>query len=115
MDDKRLLRVWGDVISGEFMKLVGEHKAKKGLIRMEIEEEHGIVKNVVISGDFFIYPEDIIEELEKHLVGKRLESLEATIEDFFSVRHDVEMPYLNVEDFKIALRKALEECKWEGN
>ncbi|ASJ16372.1 lipoate--protein ligase [Thermococcus chitonophagus] len=93
------------------MKLIGEHKAKKGLIRVEIDEDHGVAKSITITGDFFIYPESVVEDLETYLIGKKIEQLESAIEDFFSLRHDVEMPYLNVEDFKIAVRKALEEYK----
>jgi len=89
------------------MKRIGEHKAKKGLIRFEIDEEKGIAEDVKITGDFFVYPEEIIGELENALKGKRLEELEKAIEDFFAVRLDIEMPYINVEDFKIALKNAL--------
>ncbi|RLF79597.1 lipoate--protein ligase family protein [Thermococci archaeon] len=93
------------------MKKIGEHKAKKGLIRFEIEEEDNVAMNVKITGDFFIYPEETITELEDALRGKKLEELENAIEDFFAVRLDVEMPYINVEDFKIALKNALSEEK----
>jgi len=89
------------------MKRIGEHKAKKGLIRFEIEEEKGIAKDVKITGDFFIYPEEVIGELENVLKGKRLEELEKAMEDFFVVRLDIEMPYITVEDFKVALKNAL--------
>ena len=89
------------------MKRIGEHKAKKGLIRFEIDEEKGIAEDVKITGDFFVYPEEVIGELENALKGKRLEELEKAIEDFFAVRLDIEMPYINVEDFKIALKNAL--------
>ncbi|USS41790.1 lipoate--protein ligase family protein [Thermococcus aggregans] len=89
------------------MKRIGEHKAKKGLIRFEIEDEDGIAKDVKITGDFFVYPEETIGELENALKGKRLEELEKAIEEFFAVRLDVEMPYINVEDFKVALKNAL--------
>ncbi|HII60598.1 lipoate protein ligase C-terminal domain-containing protein [Pyrococcus horikoshii] len=93
------------------MRLVGEHKAKKGLIRVEIEEENGIAKDVKISGDFFIYPEDIVNDLEKALRGGEISKLEEKVEEFFSGRDDVEMPYLSVEDFKMAIRKALVKQK----
>lgn len=88
---------------------VGEHKAKKGLIRFEIEEENRTAKSVRISGDFFIYPEETISELEKELEGKKLDELEKAVDEFFALRLDVEMPYINVEDFKIALKNALGE------
>ncbi len=88
---------------------MGEHKARKGLIRIELDEENGIVKDVKITGDFFIHPENTIEELENRLRHHRIEELESLIDDFFALRMDVEMPYINVEDFKIALKKALSD------
>ncbi|MDK2869452.1 MAG: lipoate---protein ligase [Pyrococcus sp.] len=93
------------------MKLIGEHKARKGLIRIEIEEEDGIARKVLITGDFFVYPEEAIFQLENEMEGKPVSELEGIIEDFFSRRHDVETPYVNVEDFKLALKKALEGKK----
>ncbi|NJE60956.1 lipoate protein ligase C-terminal domain-containing protein [Thermococcus sp. 21S7] len=86
---------------------VGEHKAKKGLIRIEFDERDGIAEHVKITGDFFMHPEETVQELEKTLEGHRLEELENLIDEFFAVRMDVEMPYVNVEDFKIALKNAL--------
>ncbi|ANF23214.1 lipoate protein ligase C-terminal domain-containing protein [Thermococcus piezophilus] len=88
---------------------VGEHKARKGLIRVEIDEENGIAENVKITGDFFIHPEETIGELEKELKGHKLEELEHVIDEFFAMRMDIEMPYVNVEDFKIAIKNALKD------
>jgi lipoate-protein ligase A len=88
---------------------VGEHKAKKGLIRIEFDEEDGKAENVKITGDFFIHPEETVQELENRLEGHKLDELEGIIDEFFAMRLDVEMPYINVEDFKIALKKALQE------
>ena len=87
---------------------VGEHKAKKGLIRIEFDENEGRVEHVKITGDFFMHPEDAVHELEERLEGQRIEDLEHLIDEFFAMRLDVETPYVNVEDFKIALKKALE-------
>jgi len=86
---------------------VGEHKARKGLIRIEFDEENGIAEHVRITGDFFVHPEETVRELEMTLEGRRIEELEHLIDEFFAMRLDVEMPYVNVEDFKIALKKAL--------
>ncbi|ACS90973.1 lipoate protein ligase C-terminal domain-containing protein [Thermococcus sibiricus] len=91
------------------MKKIGEHKAKKGLIRFEIEEKDNVAIDVKITGDFFVYPEETIAELEETLKGRNLEELENLIDDFFAVRLDVEMPYINVEDFKLALKNALSD------
>ncbi|WP_297092358.1 lipoate protein ligase C-terminal domain-containing protein [Thermococcus sp.] len=88
---------------------VGEHKARKGLIRIEFDEREGIAEHVKITGDFFMHPEEAVQELEKKLEGHKLEELEQIIDEFFAVRMDIEMPYINVEDFKIALKNALKE------
>jgi len=90
------------------MHRIGEHKAKKGLVRVEFDEENGVAEHVKITGDFFIHPEETIHELERELEGHHLDELEHLIDEFFAMRMDVEMPYVNVEDFKIALKKALE-------
>ncbi|WP_297500554.1 lipoate protein ligase C-terminal domain-containing protein [Thermococcus sp.] len=86
---------------------VGEHKARKGLVRIEFDEENGVARHVKITGDFFIHPEETIHELEETLEGHRVEELEVLMDEFFAVRMDVEMPFVNVEDFKIALKKAI--------
>ncbi|ASI98520.1 lipoate protein ligase C-terminal domain-containing protein [Thermococcus celer] len=88
---------------------VGEHKAKKGLIRIEFDERDGKAERVRITGDFFMHPEEAVQELERKLEGHRLEELEQLIDEFFAVRMDLETPYVNVEDFKIALKNALKE------
>ncbi|WP_048148597.1 lipoate protein ligase C-terminal domain-containing protein [Palaeococcus ferrophilus] len=89
------------------MRHIGEHKAKKGLIRIEIDEKEGVAKRVRITGDFFMYPEESVERLEKKLEGHAVGELEALLEDFFRVDFEGEMPYVTVEDFKIALKNAL--------
>lgn len=89
------------------MKHIGEHKAKKGLIRIEIDERDGIAEKVRITGDFFIYPEESVERLEKRLEGHALGELEGILENFFRVDFEGEMPYVTVEDFKMALKNAL--------
>ncbi|WP_297506872.1 lipoate protein ligase C-terminal domain-containing protein [Thermococcus sp.] len=86
---------------------LGEHKAKKGLIRIEFDEENGVVEHVRITGDFFVHPEEAIHELEETLEGHRIEELEHLMDEFFAMRLDVEMPFVNIEDFKIALKKAI--------
>ncbi len=88
---------------------VGEHKARKGLIRIEFDERDGKAEHVKITGDFFMHPEEAVQELERKLEGHKLEELDQIIDEFFAVRMDIEMPYVNVEDFKIALKNALKE------
>ncbi len=87
---------------------MGEHKARKGLIRIEFDDENGIARQVKITGDFFMYPEDAVAELEKKMEGHMITELSGIIDEFFALRPDVETPYVNLEDFKLALKRAVE-------
>ena len=42
-------------------------------INLSYKEESQIIKSIKITGDFFIYPEEVIEELEQGLCGIKLE------------------------------------------
>lgn len=61
----------------------GAFKAKK-LIRLSIEHNEGKLRKIRITGDFFLYPEESIEELEKTLRGRKLQKkeLKETIREF---------------------------------
>ncbi|MCK4247376.1 MAG: lipoate--protein ligase family protein [Methanomicrobia archaeon] len=86
--------------------MIVEHKAKGGLIKLEITIENLKIKDIRITGDFFIYPEDSVFDLEKKLRGKtEKESIKFT-EKFLN---DVESPGIGVDDFKKAFKKAFEE------
>ncbi|MBL7118554.1 lipoate--protein ligase family protein [Candidatus Bathyarchaeota archaeon] len=76
------------------------YKATKGLIRVRLEMEGETVKGLEISGDFFMYPEDMLWELERFLIGKRIDtaSLVDEISGFYG-RFGVESPGVVPEDF----------------
>jgi hypothetical protein len=76
------------------------YKAAKGLIRVHLDAEDGVIKALEISGDFFLYPEDLLWELERFLVGKRLvrDLLVAEISGFYE-RFGVSSPGVGPEDF----------------
>lgn len=70
------------MVKGEKLMLKKGHniyKAEKLLrILLEYEEDQGqknirTIDSIRITGDFFVYPEDSLEKLEKHLKGIRLE------------------------------------------
>lgn len=83
-----------------------QHKAKGGLIKLDIAVRGSKIEELKITGDFFIYPEEAVFELEKTLKGKsQKESLE-TIEDFLT---EVEAPGITLEDFRVVLDKAFGE------
>jgi lipoate---protein ligase len=59
------------------------YKAKKLIkITLEYHETRKVINSITITGDFFLYPEDTLDQLEDNLVGTRLdrEAVRKTIE-----------------------------------
>jgi hypothetical protein len=48
------------------------YKSQK-LIRIFLKYEKDTIRKIVITGDFFIHPEESLERLEEKLVGTKLE------------------------------------------
>jgi lipoate-protein ligase A len=78
------------------------YKAPGGLIRATMEVKEGVIADVSISGDFFFYPADRLAELERALVGVRVEEVEEVIARFYA-EHAIESPGVTPADFAIAL------------
>ena len=48
--------------------LTADYKAPGGkLVRVRLREEHGVIRSVKITGDFFLVPEESLPKLEKML------------------------------------------------
>ena len=88
----------------------GAHKSKGGLIKVKGVMKKGVILSIQISGDFFIYPEESIEELENILVGKIPSDAKKAIDEYF-IANDVKSPGTAPSDFKVALSKAIESGK----
>ena len=43
------------------------------MVRAKVEAIENRLKNIVITGDFFAYPEDLIENIENSLLGSIVE------------------------------------------
>jgi lipoate-protein ligase A len=73
-------------------------KLPGGLVSVNAVNEAGKLREVHISGDFFIYPMNALEELETALEGAPadLEALTQTIQDFYR-REAVETPGITPE------------------
>ncbi len=53
------------------------HKVPQGkLLRIEVEIENSMIKEIKITGDFFIHPEKAICEIEEFLVDKEVQKVE---------------------------------------
>ena len=86
----------------------GSFKAQKGLIRVRTEAKSSEIESITISGDFFMYPEDQLWELEKRLKGTKTRKKDITekIKEFYRNR-DVLSPGVAPEDFAEAIIRAL--------
>jgi len=58
------------------------------MIKVELTEKDGKIKKIKIMGDFFLHPEDLIEEIETILIGSPLEegSISSSIKAFIEKR-----------------------------
>ncbi|MHA2118278.1 MAG: lipoate protein ligase C-terminal domain-containing protein, partial [Candidatus Thorarchaeota archaeon] len=86
------------------------HKAPGGLMRVTVEEVDDKIKDIVISGDFFMYPHDAISDIERALVGAKLgtEDVLMRIKGVYK-KQSIESPGVTPEDFETAIKMALEE------
>lgn len=85
-----------------------EFKAPKGVIKVELELEGNLISRIAITGDFFMYPEEALENLEHKLVGVKIDrkSLMETIEDFYTST-GVRTPMVEPEHFVEAIMRAV--------
>lgn len=77
------------------------HKAPGGLLRCTAELRDGRLSQVSLSGDFFCYPQDSVETLEKMLEGSPLASAAEVIALFYTGR--VETPGVTPADWLTVL------------
>jgi len=78
------------------------HKASGGLIRAVYELNEGRIKDLNLSGDFFVYPHDGLTSLEAALEGKTPAEMDQTLKAFYQ-RGQVETPGLGPEDWLAVL------------
>ena len=56
-----------------------EYKVKGGkLIKVQLTQKDKKIEKIKITGDFFLYPEELIEELEEALAGNLLDESDLT-------------------------------------
>ncbi len=88
----------------------GDYKAVGGKllrVRMTVSAENPpVIQTLCITGDFFMHPEEAIEDLEQRLTGAPLDEivLRERVQTFFA--GDVQVVGADVSDFVTALLKA---------
>ncbi len=77
------------------------------MIKVELELRDGAISRASLSGDFFLYPEEAIELLEKGLRGVRADrdSLLAAVKEFYK-SSGARSPMLEPEHWVEAVLKA---------
>jgi len=78
-----------------------EYKVKGGkLIRVQLTSENGIIRGIKITGDFFLHPEEVIEDIEEALRGQLLDEqkISSIIEDVLERKQAV-MLGVSPQDF----------------
>ena len=77
------------------------------LIKVDLGVRDGRIAEIRITGDFFMHPEDAIEELERMLMGTptQIHELEEVINNF--LMGDVEVIGLQSQDFIDVLKMAI--------
>jgi lipoate-protein ligase A len=87
-----------------------KQKVKEGkVVKVELDCDE-LIRNVRITGDFFLHPEDILEEIEKSSVGLErnadLETIISNIQRTLSAG-DVQMIGISPESIALLIREAL--------
>ena len=90
-------------------------KTKGGLVRtsLTLDLPTDMIKNALITGDFFIFPSRAILELENLLKGTKCEEneIEKIVQEFFET--GVQIPDVTPEDFTALILKAANKTKYK--
>ena len=52
------------------------------LLRVDFEKENNKIKKIKITGDFFIYPETALENIEEIILNSKLQEIQKKLENF---------------------------------
>lgn len=89
-------------------KMKAEYKIPGGkLLSCELDIEDEVIKTIKISGDFFMHPEDAINELEETLLGTPIQSYQNRILKFFEKRK-ITLYGVSQQDFITVIQLAID-------
>jgi lipoate-protein ligase A len=79
------------------------HKVPQGkMLRIEADIDGSIIKEIKITGDFFIHPEEAIIEIEDFLTGKSLSDIGQALAGFLDEK-SIRIIGFNPSDLELAL------------
>jgi lipoate-protein ligase A len=80
-----------------------DYKPKKGkLLRIDLEMDR-VIKRIRISGDFFMHPEEAIDEIENLLTGLRAYEVEEKLDKYVK-ENDVRLVGITAKDIADAIK-----------
>lgn len=87
-----------------------KQKVKEGkVVKVEVNCDN-VISDIKITGDFFIHPEDILDEIEKSIIGLErsasIETITSNIKSRIEDR-DVQMIGISPESIAMLIREAL--------
>ncbi len=87
----------------------GIHKSRGGLIRSFVSIDNQSIKEISISGDFFLFPEEAIFRIMEDLKGipPTRDEILKTIKETYA-RENIQSPGTIPEDFTESIMKAVE-------
>ena len=85
-----------------------EYKVPGGkLLVAETEVNEGVLTTVKVMGDFFMHPEEAINDLEDALTGKKASKIDEIVEKFFGGK-EITLFGVSAKDFVHVLKLTLE-------
>ncbi len=85
-------------------------KVREGkLVKVEVEYDE-VIRKIKITGDFFLHPEEILEKIEKSLLGlKKNAGMETFASEIRKIvgAHDAQMIGISPESLALVIKEAL--------
>ncbi|MEM1983209.1 MAG: lipoate protein ligase C-terminal domain-containing protein [Sulfolobales archaeon] len=76
-------------------------------VKVDLEVINDLIKNVIISGDFFLYPEDYIHFIESRLRNVRINDVSKIMYEF---KDSVEIVGASIDEFLEVINDAYRSC-----
>ncbi|MEB3102980.1 lipoate--protein ligase family protein [Ferviditalea candida] len=95
----------GVKISGDVRLYEGVHKAPGGLIRLIYRERGGVFDDVLLAGDFFVYPEESLQAFTEGIIGQEVAEQNFILQAKRLLERS-EMPGVGLDDLLASYRAA---------
>ena len=79
------------------------HKATGGLIKTNFEIREGKLININITGDFFCFPNTLVQDMEKHLEGAALGDIRGIVTEVYGHSAN-QIPGVTIEDWMMIFK-----------